>query len=105
MATVNVKTTEKKVMVPKVVTKKVVTLELSEEEAVVLCSLTGSVMGPTPERTLADRVYHSLRDAGVGYLRTHTGEDAVSATRFSRNTLRVQGGLDTPAVEWNPVIE
>lgn len=45
-----------------------VTLVLSSDEAIVLASLLGNNVIGGGIRFTADKVYHALRDAGVGYL-------------------------------------
>lgn len=69
---VNVKVTEREVerVVKETVTEKTVVLELSEEAAVALAALTGSVGGASHKksvRTETDHVYRALADTGYGF--------------------------------------
>jgi|688.fasta_scaffold00037_4 hypothetical protein len=58
----------------KVVTKKIVTLELDESEALILCKIVGNIGGNHDWRKVTSGIYNGINDA-LGYDKCHRFSD------------------------------
>lgn len=95
--------TEERIVKEKI-EKKLVSLVMTEDEAIALYSLTRAVGGWDNGRRLISAVYHALRETGIPYLRAEGDTNAIDDTRFSSRRLYLTTDSFDTLGEWNPKI-